>query len=100
VARYLPIVAPLDPTFEVDPDWHAQLSQASQRADWEAAAALISNDILDRFAYAGDAHDLIALLERARAGGINRVDLGTPHGLEPAMGIRLLGERVLPHFEL
>jgi 5,10-methylenetetrahydromethanopterin reductase len=100
VARYLPIVAPLDPTFQVDAHWHARLSQASQRADWETAAALISDEILDRFAYAGDPHDLIVLLERARAGGIHRVDLGTPHGLEPAVGIRLLGERVLPHFDL
>jgi len=99
VARYLPIVAPLDPTYDMDPDWHTRLSQASQRADWDTAATLIPDEILDRFAYAGDPHDLIALLERARAGGIDRVDLGTPHGLEPAVGIRLLGERVLPHFE-
>jgi 5,10-methylenetetrahydromethanopterin reductase len=100
VARYLPIVAPLDPTFEIQPDWHAGLSEASQQGDWETAAGMISDEILDRFAYAGDPEDLINLLERAREGGIDRVDLGTPHGVKPAVGIQLLGDRVLPHFDL
>ena len=98
VALYLPIVAPLDPTFDLDADWQGRLSEASQRGDWEAAAALISDEILDRFVYAGNPSDLIAQLERAREGGIYRVDLGTPHGIQPQEGIRLLGERVLPHF--
>jgi 5,10-methylenetetrahydromethanopterin reductase len=96
LALYLPIVAPLDPTLDLDPEWHAQLTKASQRADWETAAALISDEILDRFVYAGDPCDIVNQLERARDGGIDRVDLGTPHGLNPAEGVRLLGEQVLP----
>jgi 5,10-methylenetetrahydromethanopterin reductase len=31
----------------------------------------------------------------ARA-GVARVEFGTPHGLDPMAGIRLLGEQVLP----
>ena len=82
----------------MDPDWFDRLRAASKRGDWDSAASLISDDILDRFTYSGNADDLLRLLERARAGGISRVDLGTPHGLDEAEGIRLLGEAVLPHF--
>jgi 5,10-methylenetetrahydromethanopterin reductase len=31
--------------------------------------------------------------------GANRVEFGTPHGLNSPDGIRLLGEKVLPYFE-
>ena len=49
-------------------------------------------------AFAGDPDDLIRQIEAAAAGGATRVDLGTPHGLDEAEAIRLIGERVLPHF--
>jgi 5,10-methylenetetrahydromethanopterin reductase len=98
VSRYLPVVAPLDPTFDMDPEWHGRLQAASRRGDWDTAEGLVSEEILDRFAYSGDAEDLIRLIARARAAGIDRIDLGTPHGLDEAAGIRMLGERVLPVF--
>lgn len=99
VARYLDIVAPLDPTFQMEGDWLARLKQARQSEDWEAAAQLISDDILDHFVYSGNAADLIRILENAANQGIDRVDLGTPHGIDEAEGVRLLGEQVLPHFK-
>jgi 5,10-methylenetetrahydromethanopterin reductase len=98
VSRYLDVVAPLDPTFPMDDDWFARFKQARQSEDWDATAKLISDEILDRFVYAGNATDLIRLLENARAHGIARVELGTPHGIDEAEGVRLLGEQVLPHF--
>lgn len=99
VALYLPVVAPLDPTVAVEPDLIARLRAHADAAEWDAAARLISDDLLERFAFAGDAHDLIRQCERLFAAGARRIEFGTPHGLETAeTGIRLLGERVLPAF--
>jgi 5,10-methylenetetrahydromethanopterin reductase len=97
VALYLPVVAPLDPTVQVEPELVARLRAHADAGEWDAAAALISDDLLERFAFAGDADDLIRQGERLLAAGARRIEFGTPHGLHRAeTGIRLLGERVLP----
>ncbi|MCW1969060.1 MAG: LLM class flavin-dependent oxidoreductase [Anaerolineae bacterium] len=96
-ALYLPVVAPLDPTFN-DPEWLARVMALDAQKDYAGISRLISDDILDRFAFAGNAHDIIAHVERLMAGGCTRVEFGTPHGLVAERGIRLLGEKVLPHF--
>lgn len=96
VALYLPVVAPLDPTVQVEPAFVARLGALANQQDWDAAAALISDDLLERFAFAGDARDIIAQTERLFAAGAARVEYGTPHGLLPERGIRILGEQVLP----
>ncbi len=54
--------------------------------------------MLDRFAFAGAAHDIIRQVEMLAEAGVTRVEFGTPHGIKPADGVRLLGEQVLPHF--
>lgn len=97
VALYLPVVAALDPTIHVEPDFVARLQTLANQQDWDAAAALISDDLLDRFAFSGDAGDLIAQASRLFEAGAGRVEFGTPHGLRASeTGIRLLGERVIP----
>ena len=96
VALYLPVVAPLDPTVTVEPDLMARLRDLNNRGEKEAAAGLISDDLLDRFAFAGDADDMTAHASRLFEAGAGRVEFGTPHGLQPETGIRILGEKVLP----
>jgi 5,10-methylenetetrahydromethanopterin reductase len=95
VALYLPVVAALDPTLQIDPDLLARIKTAAARYDFAAAAALISDDLLSRFAFAGTpaavADHALALL----AAGATRVEFGTPHGLTAASGLRLLGEKVI-----
>jgi 5,10-methylenetetrahydromethanopterin reductase len=66
------------------------------REDFAALARDISDPILDRFAFAGTPEDIYRQVEELRAAGASRVEFGTPHGLDPANGIRLLGEEVLP----
>ncbi len=66
------------------------------QGDWDAAARLISDDLLDRFAFSGSADDLIEHANRLFEAGANRIEFGTPHGLEPENGIRLLGQQVIP----
>lgn len=96
VARYLPVVAPLDPS--TDPDWLAGIRAAAERDDLAAVAGQIGDDVLDRFAFAGAPEDLVRQVECLAHAGATRVEFGTPLGADPLAAIRLLGERVLPAF--
>ncbi|MDX2162496.1 MAG: LLM class flavin-dependent oxidoreductase [bacterium] len=96
VALYLPVVAPLDPTVQIDPALIARLSALVNADHLDDAARLISDDLLDRFAFSGNAADVTAQAERLFAAGASRVEFGTPHGLNAESGIRILGEQVIP----
>lgn len=96
VALYLPTVAALDPTVSVDPTLLARMDAAVQQGNRAAAAALISDDLLAPFAFAGTPADLIAHAEACFAAGATRVEFGTPHGLTDVRGVQLLGEQALP----
>lgn len=97
VALYLPVVAALDPTLNLDPELMARIKAAADRFDFAAAAADISDELLARFAYAGSPADLIEQVRALHAAGAQRVEFGTPHGITPQEGMRLLGEKVLPY---
>ncbi len=96
VAMYLPVVAPLDPTVQVEPELVTRLKTAVEANRLDEAAALISDELLEKFAFAGNPDDLIRQAERLFAAGASRIEFGTPHGLPSDVGIRLLGERVIP----
>jgi 5,10-methylenetetrahydromethanopterin reductase len=96
VALYLPVVTPLDPTVSVEPELMARVREHVNADDLDSAAKLISDDLLDRFAFSGDTDDLIKQAEALFDAGASRVEFGTPHGLIPSEGVRLIGERVIP----
>jgi 5,10-methylenetetrahydromethanopterin reductase len=96
VAMYLDVVAQLDPTVDIDPDLLARLGALVAADDQVAAGALIDDQLLDRFAFAGAPDDVAAQAAALFEAGAARVEFGTPHGLSPAHGIELLGRRVLP----
>lgn len=98
VALYLPVVAALDPTYTPDPDEMARVQAAVTQGDRETAARAISDDTLRRFAFAGTPEDLVRHIGDLADAGAMRVELGTPHGLDEAEAIRLLGQRVVPAF--
>ncbi|MBN1285323.1 MAG: LLM class flavin-dependent oxidoreductase [Anaerolineae bacterium] len=95
-ALYLPVVAPLDPTAPVEPALLACMAGHTNRGELDAAARLISDELLDRFAFAGDTDDIIRQAGALFDAGVSRVEFGTPHGLDAAKGIRILGGRVIP----
>ena len=76
VALYLPVVARRDPTVD--------------------AASLDRDRLLDLFAFAGDPSRIAEQAEALFEAGADRVEFGTPHGLDARCGVALLGERVLP----
>jgi 5,10-methylenetetrahydromethanopterin reductase len=78
VALYLPVVAQHDPTVSVDLD-----------------APEISDEVLDLFAFAGSPERIAEHAEALFEAGADRVEFGTPHGLDERRGIELLGSRVL-----
>lgn len=98
VARYLPVVAPLDPTVDLPAEQLTRMAALVQQEEFDAAAALVPDDILDRFAFSGSPSQIARQVERLFEAGVSRVEFGTPHGFDDAGGVRLLGERVLPAF--
>jgi 5,10-methylenetetrahydromethanopterin reductase len=96
VALYLTVVAELDPL--TDPEWLERIRAATARNDLEAIARDISDDVLDRFAFAGSPRDLVRQVESLAAAGATRIEFGTPLGPNSADAIRLLGEHVIPAF--
>ncbi len=98
VARYLPVVAPLDPTTSVEPALLERMAALVAAGDLAAAGNLVSDNLLDRFAFAGTPKQLIRQTEALLDAGASRVEFGTPHGLTAREGLRLLGEHVLPAF--
>ncbi|HLY25062.1 MAG TPA: LLM class flavin-dependent oxidoreductase [Aggregatilineales bacterium] len=100
LALYLPVIAGLDVTLHVEPELLARIEHWVRADDYPAAAALISDDILAKFAFAGSPEEILEQAQRIYDAGASRVEFGTPHGLDTATGIRLLGERVLPNLKL
>ena len=95
-ALYLPVIAELDRSLDIEPELMARIRAASDVYDFKRAGSYISDDLLRRVAFAGTPEqvaDQAAALFEAEA---QRVEFGTPHGLTTAEGLRLLGERVLP----
>ena len=96
VALYLPVVAGLDPTLIIEPAFIEHMRTLVNQGDWDSAARMISDDMLDKFALSGNAHDIIEQANKLFAAGASRIEFGTPHGLKPETGIQMLGEQVIP----
>lgn len=96
VALYLPVVAELDPTLEIDPEVLAGIKAAAAVYDYDGACRFISDELLAAFALAGTPTDIIAQTQALFDAGTARVEYGTPHGLDADSGLRLLASQVLP----
>lgn len=96
VALYLPVVAELDKTLSIEPERLHGLKQAAAAYDFEQAATYISDELLQKFAFAGTPAQIAAQTNALFEAGVDRVEWGTPHGLTTASGLHLLGKKVLP----
>jgi len=95
VALYLPVVAHRDVTAPLEPELVERL-----RAEGAQAASLVSDDVLDRFAFAGTPAQVAEHAEAVLEAGARRVDFGTPHGIDERRGVELLCRAVLPRLPL
>ena len=96
VARYLAVVAELDPATKLPDGLADRVRVLVASGQDKAAGSLIPDAVLDRFAFSGTPEHVAALAERVLEAGADRVDFGTPHGLTDDKGVALLGTAVLP----
>ncbi|ROR95820.1 alkanesulfonate monooxygenase SsuD/methylene tetrahydromethanopterin reductase-like flavin-dependent oxidoreductase (luciferase family) [Salana multivorans] len=96
VAMYVDVVGALDPTVHIDPELLAGLRERLEAGDVAGAGALVPDDVLDRFAFAGTPEEVAAHAVELFEAGADRVEFGTPHGLTESEGFDLLGGAVLP----
>jgi 5,10-methylenetetrahydromethanopterin reductase len=79
VAMYFDVVAAFDPTLRARP-------------------AVITDELLDRFAFAGTPQAVARQVRALLDAGVARVEFGAPFGLEAEAGLRLLGSEVVAEF--
>jgi 5,10-methylenetetrahydromethanopterin reductase len=96
VAMYIDVVGALDPTTELDPELLQRIGRRVAAHDHTGAGALITDEILGRFAFAGTPADVAAQARAIFDAGALRVDFGTPHGIDERRGVELLCREVLP----
>lgn len=97
IALYLPVVANLDPTLSLDSEILLGIEKAASTYNYEEAAQYIDDQLLEKFAFAGTPEDILAQsLQLLKGDGANRLEFGTPHGINPEEGIKLLGNEVVP----
>jgi 5,10-methylenetetrahydromethanopterin reductase len=95
-ALYIPVVASLDPTIQVEPELIDRIQGLVNIGDFNKAGAMISDDLLDHFAFSGNPNDIIEQAYALYEVGVSRVEFGTPHGIDSKSGIDLLGRHVIP----
>lgn len=96
VALYVPVIAELDPTLEVEPDRLARIRASASAYDFASAAREIPDTLLGRLAFAGTPDQVAEQAHALYEAGVTRVEFGTPHGLTEHEGLTLLGDAVLP----
>jgi 5,10-methylenetetrahydromethanopterin reductase len=96
VAMYLAVVARLDPTVELPAGLLERIQDRVAAGEHSGAGALIPDDLLDRFAFSGTPEQVAAQAQRLIDAGADRIEFGTPHGLQDDTGIALIGQRVVP----
>jgi 5,10-methylenetetrahydromethanopterin reductase len=96
VAAYVDVVAELDPTIALDPELLGRVRALVAVGNHQAAGALLPEELLDRFAFAGTPQQVVLQAEGVLAAGARRVDFGTPHGEPERRGVELLCREVAP----
>ena len=92
----LDVVARLDTTVEVPDTLLVPLREALLRGDTVGAGALVPDELLDKFAFAGDPDAVAQHAAGLFDAGASRVEFGTPHGRTDEYGVELIGKKVLP----
>lgn len=65
----------------------------------ERAKALVTDKAVRAFSLTGTPHQVIGQIEAMIAGGADHIAFGPPLGPDPAKSLKLIGEKILPHFQ-
>jgi 5,10-methylenetetrahydromethanopterin reductase len=96
VAPYIAVVGELDPTFDVEPELVARIRARLAADEVDAAAELLPDELLDRFAFSGTPAQIAEQAEALFDAGASRVEFGTPHGIDEPQGVESLARDVAP----
>ena len=98
VSFYGPHLAPeMIAKIGLSPSDFDPIREANAARDPEKARSLITDEMAD-IAIHGTPEDCIRRLEKRVARGLTHVRFGPPLGPDPAETIRLIGEKIIPHF--
>jgi 5,10-methylenetetrahydromethanopterin reductase len=100
VAMYVDVVGARDPTAPIEPELRERIRALVASGDEQEAGALLSDDVLSRFAFAGTPAEVAEQAEALFDAGASRIDFGTPHGIDEPHGVDLLCREVLPRLRL
>jgi 5,10-methylenetetrahydromethanopterin reductase len=100
VAMYVDVVGALDPTTSAEPELLERIGGLVAAGRHDEAGALLSDDVVARFAFAGTPAEVAAQAEAVLDAGALRVDFGTPHGIDERHGVDLLCREVLPRLRV
>lgn len=89
--------APALATIGLSPEDFEPLGRLVEAGRYDEAANLVSDEMTN-LAIRGTPDDVIRRIETIADMGITQISLGGPLGPDPIEAIRLMGERVIPHF--
>jgi 5,10-methylenetetrahydromethanopterin reductase len=99
VATYFAEVARLEPVCGPTREEVVEVESALALGDEKRAGEALSRETLHRFACFGTPEDIASHLKELFDAGVDRFELGTPHGEDEAEAIRVIGEEVFPMIE-
>lgn len=99
LAVYLPYLSPMPESVGIEVEELQRVKAAGDRGDYEEAAAQLSDLSVESFSLAGTPDEFVRSIENVLDRvPVDRIEFGTHHSPNETEAIRLLGERVLPHF--
>ena len=75
----------------------AETQRHVDAGDYAAARAAVTPEMM-QLAIVGSPKDAIEKIEMLAEAGVTQISIGGPLGPDPAAAIRLIGEKVIPHF--
>ena len=98
-AVYLPYLDPMPQYLGITNEEIQDVKSVfAKGGDAKSASRFVSDKAVDSFKLWGTPDDLVEKISKLVDGGIDRINFGFGRGPEDLEGIRLLGEKVLPHF--
>lgn len=98
LALFLPFLQPMTRNEGIDDGLILRASEAIGAGKVDEAIGLVPDRAVDAFSLSGTPEDIIPRVEQLIDAGADNVAFGPPLGPDPGEALRLLGERVLPHF--
>lgn len=97
---YINVIGDKDPTVMRDyPNEMVEIKTAMEKGDVGRAIRSLPDALTKRFTLSGTPKDVIKQSEDLFNAGVDRIEFGTPHGVNDEMtGINLLVSKVFPHF--